>query len=119
MAYGMTEHYFGQCRDKNQTWYCPAGHPIVYGCNEAERLRRELADKEWKRAQLEKELFHSRDFARNQSRLRVRAENKLAKQTERVAKGVCPGCKRSFADLARHMATKHPEQLPKQPRQLP
>ncbi len=36
-------------------------------------------------------------------------KNKLEKQLKRIHKGVCPCCNRSFQNLQRHMATKHPE----------
>ncbi len=36
-------------------------------------------------------------------------KGKLTKITKRVAAGVCPCCNRTFANLARHMATKHGE----------
>lgn len=41
--------------------------------------------------------------------------NKLEKQLKRVHKGVCPCCKRTFSQLARHMTAKHPEFMPKNP----
>lgn len=48
----------------------------------------------------------------NHERARTRGyQGALAKTKKRAAKGVCPvaGCKRHFADVERHIASKHPD----------
>jgi hypothetical protein len=100
-----------------QTFYCPAGHSLHYGDNEADRLRRELADEKAR----SRSIASSRDYAFSElreteakltqkKRLYTRTRNELTKVKTRVAAGVCPDCNRSFQNVARHMATKHPKE---------
>jgi len=89
-------------RETHKDFFCPNGHNLHFpGETEAERLKK-LLDDEAQR--------HSRTLARlNTTEQRARkAERKL----KRVARGVCPCCNRTFENLARHMATKHPDQVP-------
>jgi hypothetical protein len=47
----------------------------------------------------------------NEARVRAeKAEEAKARLEKRVRSGLCPCCKRSFVNLKRHMATKHPEE---------
>ena len=102
-------------RDHGQGAYCPLGHRYVRaGKTEAQKLREQMAEKE-------RQLEAARA---TQARLREQVEHEaarvrgyqgaLAKQKQRAAKGVCPapGCKRSFVDVAKHVATKHPGLAP-------
>lgn len=86
-----------------QDIYCPLGHAwILSGPSKSERLERLLTRE---RAQ------HDQTRA-DRDRIEARRRAEKAAKTRlknRVAKGVCPCCKRSFANLARHMACKHPE----------
>lgn len=89
--------------DSRDTFYCPSGHPQSYiAKTEAEKYKelyeqkqRELSNKDCEIIQLEGEL------------------HKTQRKLKRVHNGTCPCCKRSFADLQRHMKTKHPELLKK------
>lgn len=94
-----------------QQLYCPLGH--TFGWNETE------ADRQRKKAQrLEADLARERAL-RDQAEAEAEHERKVAqgykgvaaKAKKRAAKGVCPapGCKRSFVDVARHIATCHPD----------
>jgi hypothetical protein len=91
----------GRGRGTVKVW-CPLGHSWHYtGESEADQLRRALV-------------------ARGAVLDRVRADRDQAKRSlaaqkgvttrikRRVANGVCPCCKRTFQDLARHMAGQHP-----------
>lgn len=95
------------------TFYCPNGHSQSYvgksheqRAKEAEaELRKEKQRREW----AEHNAKNAREDAQ-QAEYRRRAE-KAAKTRikNRVAKGVCPCCNRTFQDLQRHMTTKHPD----------
>jgi hypothetical protein len=73
---------------------------------EAERLKQQLAQKddeirqerERARARLERSERSAAAYRGQVTRLRTRAKA-----------GLCPCCNRSFQDLHRHMATKHPD----------
>jgi len=105
--------YFREKRlaDKESFW-CPNGHSQAYMESEADRLRKQLQqakqDLEWQRARAntkEKELIA-------QKALTTKAKKKLA----RVENGVCPECRRTFANVARHMQTQHGVECNKPPK---
>lgn len=89
-------------------FYCPNGHSICYAVSTAEKLRRE-------NERLIQRLAEKDDAIKYQQKLREETERKLVatrgvvtRIRKRVSHGVCPCCNRTFGDLARHMATKHP-----------
>lgn len=86
-------------RENHKGFYCVNGHVQYYtGESEAEKLRRELKRKEQEVA--------------DQVRAKLLAQSELdaaQRKLKRVAKGVCPCCNRTFANLHKHMTTKHPE----------
>lgn len=95
----LSDSFISERRRDHKTWYCPNGCGRCYPAkNETEKLREEL---EKERA------FSSRKISEC-----IRLENDLmdaAKKAKRIHAGVCPCCNRTFQNLARHMATKHPE----------
>lgn len=102
VRFGAPPNFVRARRDDKGTFYCPNGHPQGYTQSELDRLKAEL-----EAAKLQ------RDRAANAQRY---AETELKKTKtryrnlqERTKNGVCPCCHRSFVQLARHMATKHPE----------
>lgn len=93
-------------RDKTE-WFCPNGHGQSYTENEADRLRRELAkvqqDRDWQKQRA----------ASLESRL-TREQKATSRLKRRIKAGVCPCCHRTVSQLARHMATEHPEYATKE-----
>lgn len=88
-----------QCRrDKSNNFFCINGHSAVYREDETDRLKK-LVESERNGAELARR-------QRDQERQRAEAAEK---KLRRVSNGVCPECKRSFANLARHMKSKHGE----------
>jgi hypothetical protein len=83
-------------RDK-QTFYCPNGHGQVYADTLADTVRR-----------LQKDLGEALTARDRAEREKAAAEAAKAALLARVHKGVCPHCRRSFTNLRRHVATKHP-----------
>lgn len=95
--------------DSKRSFFCPNGHSQHYTESEADRLRRE-------RDRLKQQIAQEQDVARQWREEAEREKARAAgykgvatKMRNRVAKGVCPCCNRTFLDLARHMATKHPD----------
>jgi hypothetical protein len=92
-----------------QAFYCPNGHPRVFREDRVARLERELDQErtarqraeELRRAALKEADHHAIEWRKSKTR--------LSNLRERVKNGVCPCCKRSFVQLARHIATKHPD----------
>ena len=106
-------------RDK-RTFYCPNGHGQCYqGKTEEQKLREQLDDERRKRQSAEQNVAYwadeARDAGERADKERRRAngyKGHATKLTKRVKAGVCICCNRTFADLARHMATKHPTLTP-------
>lgn len=83
--------------------YCPLGHTYVTsGEGEAAKLRRQLESERHKAGRLAAELDQAEASARAYKGAATRAR-------KRAGAGVCPCCKRSFSQLRRHMASKHPD----------
>ena len=101
----LPANYLKKRREDGKSFYCPNGHSQSYTKSEADRLREQLEaakrDAEWQRARAER----ADKSLIAQKAQTTKARNKL----ERVANGVCPCCTRSFTNLRRHMATKHPD----------
>jgi hypothetical protein len=103
MTFAMPARYYQERRRDHRSFCCPAGHGQHFpGESTEERLRRERAF-----------FRQDADSVREQ---RDRLEHRLRAQKaattrirNRVGRGVCPCCNRTFRDLADHMATKHPE----------
>jgi hypothetical protein len=96
-----------QQRDHANGWkhtsiYCPLGHThVIAGEGESDRLKRRLDAERSRAARLAAE--------RDQAQASARAYKGTAtKARKRAAAAVCPCCKRSFVQLRRHMAAKHP-----------
>jgi hypothetical protein len=89
-------------------FYCPNGHGQHYTKTEVQKLKEQLEvkDRELRASKCE-------NLAeRNLRELEALARQKAEKKSRRVQKGVCPCCSRSFQNLGRHMATKHPTVKP-------
>ena len=110
MTFAMPGDFKQRRRDDHEWFYCPAGHEQHYaGKSDAEKLRDELARKEralvWERSRrdmAQAEAKHMRAVANGHKGAHQRTKN-------RVAKGVCPCCNRSFVNLAKHMSGQHPD----------
>jgi hypothetical protein len=83
--------------------YCPLGHTFVYTDTFEERL-----EQEQRRHRATKDLLVAEE------RSHVATRGHLTRARTRAAAGVCPCCKRSFANVARHVQTKHPEFKPEE-----
>lgn len=87
---------------------CPNGHAWQYTTSEADKLRAERDRLKQNEAYLNdrvRELVDARD---RETRRVTAAKGQITKLKKRASNGVCPCCNRTFADLARHMAGKHP-----------
>jgi len=101
VIFGLPSQLKRNLLDNHEMFYCPNGHGQSFiGKTEAQKLR-ELLEQE-------KQKF-DREFV-----LRIKTEAReqelLKKQkrlVQRIARGVCPCCKRSFQNVKRHMEMKH------------
>ena len=103
---------YRQARENGKTVYCPIGHTFMWSETELDRARAKAEkaeeDRKWyaQRLQAEREL-------REDTERRLRAQRgETTKAKKRAAAAVCPCCNRSFVQLRRHMASKHPDYAP-------
>ena len=97
-------------RRKKHTVYCPLGHQFIYSNSIEEQLEEAQAAlaREQKRRRATADLLAQEERSHTATKGHVtRAKKKL----EKVVAGVCPvdGCHRHFADLRKHISTKHPD----------
>lgn len=96
-------------REDKRDFHCPNGHTLSFHESTAERLRRELDAQKKAAEQARYETVAARN-ARDAALARAeKAETAGRRLKQRAAGGACPCCKRSFTNLRRHVATKHPE----------
>lgn len=107
--FAIPESMYDKRRADGRDFWCPNGHKIHYGEFENARLKREKAELEDRLARQRIATQAARDQADAAERRRAAAKGQLTKVKKRVANGVCPCCNRTFADLARHMTSKHPD----------
>lgn len=88
----------------SQEWfYCPNGHSQHYtGKSESQKKIDELE------RQLNEEKRDYQNMVNNMLDEKNKAK-KLQRQLNRVHKGVCLCCNRTFQNMQKHMETKHPE----------
>ena len=103
IAFGMPQYFHKQVQeDTSKTFYCPNGHGQVYTTSEATRLRRQLDAERDENNGLRYRIDHA-------NRSRAALKGQVTKIKRRVAKGICPCCRRNFANLKRHMEGQHPD----------
>lgn len=110
-TYALNTRYVNQKQTNGGYWNCPyCKCSWGYGDQsenarlkkelELERKRKEWAQKDAERAKEQRDAAQYRERAQKAAKTRIK---------NRIAKGVCPCCNRTFSDLSRHMSTKHPE----------
>jgi acyl-CoA thioesterase len=110
MLFAMTADFQNRRREDRNFFHCPDGHPQRYtGKSKADQLAEELSRERQRKAQLEDEVKWQRDRREAAERRASAARGQVTRLKNRASAGVCPCCNRSFAALARHMATKHPQ----------
>jgi len=97
---------FDQNLQKNhKIFYCPNGHGMCYPTEtEEERLRKALLAEQKQR----------REYQSKVTELNLQlngALDQLSKVKKRINAGVCPHCHRHFANLERHIQSKHKDKL--------
>lgn len=99
-------------RNTSEEFWCLNGHRQWFsGQSDAERIRRDLQAKldqsERERVWAENRQKENYLRAEKLKKSRDALKGHLGRVKNRIAAGVCPCCNRSFANLARHMKTKH------------
>lgn len=115
VTFAVPDSWLVSLRKSGATFYCPAGHSLSYGDGEVGRLRKMLDEANRKATRLAGQVhtaWSEVDEAKRQGAHEAARANGykgvLAKTKKRIAAGCCPCCNRTFTNLQRHMATKHP-----------
>lgn len=110
-VYAILESVRHQKHLEGESWtcpYCKTGWGYS-GKGENSRLLRELEMERKRKAWAEQETRNERD-RRHGIELQLRSQRGATTRIKnRIGHGVCPCCTRSFGDLKRHMASKHPD----------
>ena len=112
--FGLLDEVENQLRRSGASFCCPWGHTQVFtlGETEEQKLRRERDSLKQQAARLHDRI---REEAARADKERHRANGYKGHATrisKRVKAGLCICCNRTFQDLQRHMATKHPTFTP-------
>lgn len=102
VPFALSAQFASAMRRDGTGFKCPRGCGLRFGEGELVVARRQLAD-------AQRELDAERQRAYTNHVAREKAERELKRVKKRVSGGACPCCQRSFTNLGRHMATKHPE----------
>lgn len=102
ITFAMPSWFMEARRKDHKALFCPNGHNLAFGDGPIEDLQKRLG---YAQAALENER-KQHDSTR---KALTGAKGQLTKAKKRAIAGACPCCNRTFVQLARHMATKHPE----------
>ena len=91
--------------------YCPLGHGGGWGDTELQQARKSAQQARDALTRKQAELDQAKADTEHERRRAAAARAQTTKIRKRAAVGVCPApsCKRSFVDMAKHVATCHPE----------
>lgn len=92
--------------DRGWTIHCPFGHAWHYTGKSVEQKLQEATERA---GRLAAERDQAEAAVRAQKARGTRYKNDRDRERKRAAAGVCPCCNRTFQQLARHMASQHPE----------
>lgn len=105
IQYAIPADYDEELKLNHRTFYCPRGHTQYYPSEtEEERLRKALLQEQKKRREYQEE------YTKLNRQLNG-ALGQLSKVKERINAGICPYCRRHFANLERHIQSKHKDKL--------
>jgi hypothetical protein len=93
--------------ETQKNFYCCNGHAQHFvGETELDKTKRLLeTERRWRQQEAETHRRHAETLSRS----RDAYKGKVTLIKNRVGNGVCPCCNRTFQNLLKHMATKHPE----------
>ena len=105
IMFAIDDAYDDRRRRDLRSFYCPNGHSLSYsGESDTAKIKRLTSRERHLTDQLE---------ATNRSNSALKGVvTRKTNQLDRVENGVCPHCKRSFANLRRHIDNKHNADLP-------
>lgn len=109
-SYAINERYRQQKYQEGGTWHCPYCQTSwgYSNNNENARLKKQVAELEQHKANLRAAKEAAEQEAEHFRKSRDITKGLLNRVKTRLKNGVCPCCNRTFANLHRHMQSKHP-----------
>ena len=110
VEFALRRSMYDALHRSHNTFHCPNGCSRAYnGKSDIEILRDKLATAEQEKANALKRKEWAEQAASKAEAAEKRAKAETKRLRKRAQNGACPCCKRTFSNLARHMAIKHPE----------
>lgn len=107
VIFGIPATLENRRREDHRSFYCPNGHTMYFSGLTPTEMK---LQKETERAsRLRTQMLAQQDQALAAQQEAAEAKASEVRLRWRVGNGVCPCCGRTFAPLAKHVATKHPE----------
>jgi|SRR5579864_3701645 len=107
--YAAPQAMFDKRLEEGGHWYCPNGHEIVFRDTALSKAKAEAEKLRLERDRLKQNEAWYEEAIATERKEKQALKSQLKKVHARVGHGVCPCCNRSFANLQRHMAGKHPD----------
>lgn len=119
MALALSSKWIDEARTLGgfkQKFWCPyCGYSQGWGTSQHEKqvqeLKSQLSAAQSNQEYYKRRAVDARTEAEHFRKSRDGFKGVLTKVKRRVANGVCPCCTRTFTNLARHMASQHPEHV--------
>lgn len=97
------------------TFWCPNGHNQHYTESDVQKLRKQLEEANRSRDWYKQRQADERAARERTERRLIATKGAKTRLRNRIKNGVCPCCNRTFIDLQRHMASRHPGFQPDEP----
>lgn len=110
VQFAIPTEYYRKCQESSRySFHCPLGHGNVFSNTEYDKARRENERLKQREAMLNDQIAAERRRVADAERRVAANRGVITRMKNRVGRGVCPCCTRTFGNLAAHMATKHPD----------
>lgn len=110
LVFGVPKWWESGRREDHTWWFCPNGHRQYFSAkSDTEKLQDQLKTEKQRVQYWQAEELRERRRADMERRRAAAARGQVTKVKKRVGNGVCPCCTRTFQNLARHMASQHPD----------
>lgn len=107
IEYAAPQGMFDKKHTDGGHWFCPNGHQIIYTESKLDKAKAEAAALRLERDRLVQQEAWYEDRLKDARKETRTLKTSLKTIHKRVGNGICPCCNRSFANLQRHMASKH------------
>ena len=109
IVFGIPSNRYRVLHETGDNFWCPNGHDQCFMETVSQRHRKDMDRKEQELERERKRTTAARARAKMERNRASAFKGQVTQIKNRVGAGVCPCCNRTFKQLARHMAAKHPE----------